>query len=784
MKRLFLVLVFSLFFANLAAETIELDIPQAEFAEKNGFLVPEISGYDLDGAGGEVILPFKKMVFSSEVVKVEILKQHKITLEVPLKKGGALYRLSDMRKVEKIAPTKRPLPSLSKFTFDRKPTFKREQRVYSFDFYPLIPVGEKEVIQIDRVRITTKEKSLFPMTTNTKSGNSLLILTTEYFLAESKEIADYIAAKKESGFTVGVATEKDYGGEGLKGVKRAEKIREYLKSVYRNYDFLLIIAGTNPNGSEVPMVVTRPCVTGEPSYDDVPTDIFYSELTEDMDGNENGIYGEYDDSIEYEFELIAGRIPIYEKNVKEADKILARTIEFIKEKPSKAEYRRKILFPTTISYYANQDNDTTIPKMDGAYVAEYLVKKLRIPFYPKILVEKEGIDPSEFIDEDALTYDSMLSNWNDGYGVIFWQAHGLEDMSARTIWGNDKNANGIPETSRYELYSSTFVDNGLVSMVQTVTPFVFQGSCLNGSIQSAGSLAYETLKNTAVGVVAASQVSYGLIFSDYDLSSQDVFAYGAVFTDALASDRIPAEVLLETKEKWANWSVLLTIKHELNYLGDPSLKLNVRMCSGDSDCDDAIFCNGSEICVQGFCEKAENSVPCLDNTNECESSVCSEAAKSCKTTPLPDGSPCGTFENLCVESRQCMNGQCTDIGLKDCSYLNSECSEGECNPENGKCFMIAANEGKSCKSGKICVKNEVCTQGFCEGEAADMPEAKECNKTECSESEGFFEVADPSLNFSECTTDDGKKGYCDYGSCTPKKVEGKKSSSGCSALIL
>ena len=78
MKRLVLVLVFSLFFANAAAETMDFDIPQAEFTEKNGFVVPEISGYDLDGTGEEVMLPFKKMVFSSEVVKVEILKQHKM----------------------------------------------------------------------------------------------------------------------------------------------------------------------------------------------------------------------------------------------------------------------------------------------------------------------------------------------------------------------------------------------------------------------------------------------------------------------------------------------------------------------------------------------------------------------------------------------------------------------------------------------------------------------------------------------------------------------------------
>ena len=425
------------------------------------------------------------------------------------------------------------MPTLSKVTFDRKPSFKRDKQIFSFDFYPIIPAGEKEIVKIDRIRVTTKEKTLLPM--STKSRNSLLILTTDYFIAESKELENFIAAKEEDGFKVAVATEKDYEGGKLKGIERAKKIREYLKNVYKKYDFLLIIAGTDPDGDEVPMIVATPYNNNDPENDEVPTDIFYAELSGDIDSNSNGIYGEYDDMSElFEFELIVGRIPIYGKNVRNADKILARTIDFIRERPSEAEYRRKILFPTTISYYAKQDFQEYIPKMDGAYVAEYLMKNsIKEHFSTKLLVEKEGIDPSEFIDEDALTYDSMLENMNKDYGTVFWQAHGLPDCSARTIWDNDQNGNGIPEIYSYELYSDDFVDNNLADEIKAVNPFVFQGSCLNGSIQSEDSLAYNMLRKTAVGVVGASQVSYGLIFSDYDLSSQDIFAYGTVFTDAV-----------------------------------------------------------------------------------------------------------------------------------------------------------------------------------------------------------------------------------------------------------
>ena len=373
---------------------------------------------------------------------------------------------------------------------------------------------------------------------------------------------------------------------------------------------------------------------------------------------------------------------------------------------------------------------------------------------------------------------------NTGYGTVFWQGHGLSDLSARTIWIADRNGNGRADTySAYELMSETFVDNKLIEKVKSVNPFVFQGSCLNGTIESAGSLAHTVLTNTAVGVVGASQVSYGSIYSDYDLASQDIFSYGTVFTDAVVKNKIPAEVLFETKEKWSNSGTRLTVKLETNYLGDPSLNLNVRECESDSECDDSLFCDGKEICVNGFCEKEEGSMPCPESGIECEESICDEASKSCGTATLHDGFFCGKPENACIGGRVCLSGKCTDVDLKDCSQLDSECSTGTCDPESGECVRTAVNDGESCSSGLVCVKNEVCRGGFCEGEAPDLPEAGECRKTECTESDGFITVSDTAKNWSVCTTDDGKEGYCDYGKCTPKKQQKKESSSGSGCSI-
>lgn len=780
-------LLFALFvFAGINAETIDIEVPDVRFIEDDGYVTPEIEGFELDGTGEELVLPFKKMVFGSEVTKIEILKQRKIATKAPLKKGEPLFRMIDMKRVPVKKSSARKLPSVSKFTFNHYSTFKRKQKQSGFRFYPVIPRSDNEIIKIDKIRVHTKGQALLPQK-NTKNGKSLLILTTNYFLKGSEELDNYIDAKKSDGFIVDVVTENEYGGGTLKGVNRFKKIREYLKGVYENYDFLLIIADPNPNGDEVPMIVTRPTVTDEPSYDRVPTDIFYGELTENIDASGNGVYGEEEDGVEFAFELVVGRIPVYYKDVESADKILARTTEFIKGKSEAAENRRKILFPTTISYYENQDGMYT-PKMDGAYVAEYLQENyIGNPFTTKLLVEHAGLDPSEYAnEEEAITYDSVLANFKKGYGIVFWMGHGESTYSVRSVWTHDGNGSGTADAYRGEISSETFVGTSLIDKVDNELSFVFQGSCLNGTIEQDGSLAYTMLLETSVGVVGASQVSYGAIYKNYNLRQQDIFAYGTVFTGALVNNEIPAQVLFATKERWSNQDVLLVDKLETNYLGDPSLALNVRACSSDSDCDDSLFCNGREVCTNGMCEKAEGGLPCDTGKNSCEISVCDEDTKSCETTPKADGSYCASTENMCFGSRRCLSGKCIESDEKDCSHLDSDCSRGECKPETGECQTIALNEGSSCKSGLFCVKNEICVEGVCQGEAPDLPKAKECNKMECDEFDGFVNISDSLQNWESCTTDDGKQGYCSYGNCLEKAKQDQKksSSSGCSAVIL
>ncbi|HPS28761.1 MAG TPA: C25 family cysteine peptidase, partial [bacterium] len=417
MRKFFLAVLF-LLCQSVFADYVDIEIPEINPVENGSEIIPAIDGYELDGTGEKIILPYKKFSFAGKIVKVEVLKKKTVEFMMPLKKGEPLYRLNDYKRVKPVTGENTLYPSVEKFFFIANPTLKGTVSQYSLNLYPVIPAGETRVTKIDKVRIYLENGAKQTMAP-TKGRDSLLILTSELVKSKSHELGNFIDAKRADGFRVDIVTEKDYEGGDLTGIERALKIRSFLKKVAGDYYFLLIIANPIPNGNDVPMIISKPNKGEvEAGYEAVPTDMFYAEVTEDIDKNKNGIYGERADKVEISAEFIVGRIPIYYDNVADVDRILERTVRYIKEKPSDAEYRKKMLFPTTIAYYAMQDGQFGMPKMDGAYVVQYLKEKvLDESFTTKTLVETEGSSPSEFIDEEAISYNSMLSNWNEGYGA-------------------------------------------------------------------------------------------------------------------------------------------------------------------------------------------------------------------------------------------------------------------------------------------------------------------------------------------------------------------------------
>jgi len=99
-----------------------------------------------------------------------------------------------------------------------------------------------------------------------------IIVTTNEVLINSTKIIDFLNHKASMGFSVGIATEDQYG------TSTPENIREYLIYGYENWSFeyVLLIGDPDPNSSIVPMKLCHP---GSSEVDNgwSPTDYYYAD---------------------------------------------------------------------------------------------------------------------------------------------------------------------------------------------------------------------------------------------------------------------------------------------------------------------------------------------------------------------------------------------------------------------------------------------------------------------------------------------------------------------------
>ncbi len=127
-------------------------------------------------------------------------------------------------------------------------------------------------------------------------------------------------------------------------------------------------------------------------------------------------------------------------------------------------------------------------------------------------------------------------------------------------------------------------------------------------------------------------------------------------------------------------------------------------CTTDSDCDDGLYCNGSEKCDQGFC-RAGTVVVCADRI-DCTRDACNETNDQCEHTP--NHAACD--EGLCDAANGCGEGQACDAD-DDC-YDDIFCNGAERCGGDGTCIrgeLVACDDGNDCTVDQCSEEGRVCT---------------------------------------------------------------------------
>jgi hypothetical protein len=156
-------------------------------------------------------------------------------------------------------------------------------------------------------------------------------------------------------------------------------------------------------------------------------------------------------------------------------------------------------------------------------------------------------------------------------------------------------------------------------------------------------------------------------------------------------------------------------------------QVQVVECTLSSDCNDGLFCNGSELCISNSCVAGSPPCPGPDGDGDCSES-CNEAANNC-TLADPDGSAC-TDGLFCTGVDSCSGGSCSvhagdpclpgevcDEEADICSGTPS-CSDGFDNDGDGA-VDYPADIG--CKDPSWPTENPECDDGIDNADNDDPP---------------------------------------------------------------
>ena len=416
-----------------------------------------------------------------------------------------------------------------------------------------------------------------------------VIITTNNIKNNSTKLNDFVHHKEYYiGHSVKVVTEDDYSGlTGQPPNGTAEKIRQWLKENYLSMGikYVLLIGNPDPISGDIPMKMCWPN-RGAGSDEESPTDYFYADLTGNWDKDGDGYFGEYpDDSgtggVDFAPEVYVGRIPVYGSDYTSLDSILQKIMDY-EMGAGDISWRKKMLLPMAISNYDNENNSGN-KRTDGRdlpkkVIEDYLNSK---GFSYFVLYEKAGLDPvPDTADYDnpshtGISQTSVINEWLNTYGCVFWWGHGSETGAYRKYWSSDDGDN-VPESAEMS-WPTFFTSASCPSLGNTKPSLVYQSSCDNGHPENNNNLGYALLKNGAIGTVSASRVSWYLPGTwEPVLSLADNAGIGYYFFKKIVENNKPfGEALYLAKNECGNvlGGPIWMNKMDFNLYGDPSLLL-------------------------------------------------------------------------------------------------------------------------------------------------------------------------------------------------------------------
>lgn len=197
------------------------------------------------------------------------------------------------------------------------------------------------------------------------------------------------------------------------------------------------------------------------------------------------------------------------------------------------------------------------------------------------MYEREGYKPSQWQSELAVNEENIISEWNKGYGMVMWGAHGAPDEIARVVWREHEGEGELPLDGEID-WPMMFNWESAHKISTDKPAFAVAVSCDVGQSQQPDNLANHLLiSGAAVGMIASSVAGPRSLDFWHDQKAElETTTFGDDNVGPLffinLIEGMPAGFALSEAKTAAGTSEdleTMTAKASFNYFGDPTLKL-------------------------------------------------------------------------------------------------------------------------------------------------------------------------------------------------------------------
>jgi hypothetical protein len=277
-----------------------------------------------------------------------------------------------------------------------------------------------------------------------------LIITDTNYVSTFQQLADW---KTKKGVPTEIVTVQwiyaNYSGD-----DQADQVRNCIKNFYQNQGITWVLLGGDTN--LLPYRITFVFDAKEGKYgweDNIPSDLYFSDLDGDWDHDGDGIYGEFEDYLDLYPDVIVGRSPV--DNLSEAEAFVNKIIAY--ESNPTTDYQTKMLLAGEFLW----------PETDGGVLKDYIYDTYVTPLFADVtkLYESLGnLSVNNF--RDALNSGQMITNHNGhaNYGVLSlgdesWIRPDMDDLNNGSRQGIFYTYGCISAAIDFDCIAEHFVNN-------------------------------------------------------------------------------------------------------------------------------------------------------------------------------------------------------------------------------------------------------------------------------------------------------------------------------------